>query len=489
MSIKQRIEEIFKSPFPEMDDVLEAYIITPYISEEFIESFCRVLNPKKFFIIADKDISQKKLLDIKEKTAKHKTTIKIASADGLMHAKIYWLAWKNAEGHRHYTLYWGSCNATISAFLKNAETVAWYHPINKKNQTLLRGYFKNLSSNTGQAEHIELTSTTTERSGEKKQFLSIHLPKLQYISLSEKKETFTFDSWLQKGYLAHKRESKSNFLKIQCDLQEALPLDRVEKIFQNHSFKKEGSSETIYYRYAADFPYEEEEKTNEVQWKAKFFIETALGHWCSDDCYEKQKQNFVQKNSKQRHSHIDVLKTMSSDAVDKIVGNFINSINNLAKELIANNFLPQRYFKCVKQGEIEFYHQDLTTRQTFVKQGEIDEFYYRDLATRQIRRDQEKASIHWFSNGYISGYDFIKLPAFKNSEEDWDLFVYFFCEQLLYLIKQNKVQNNLAQAIKKELKKENSYKKIHTGKMLMTWIRENWKRISNHIENYHNDKD
>src|SRR6185503_13533434 len=97
-----------------------ALVVSPYVEAEFFTRLARDLRPKRIHVVIDDGCRREDRETINEALVEggHKRPpfMKLGSARGLVHMKLFYVRWKTAGRRAAHSLVFGSANATRQGF-------------------------------------------------------------------------------------------------------------------------------------------------------------------------------------------------------------------------------------------------------------------------------------------------------------------------------------------------------------------------------------
>jgi hypothetical protein len=341
-------------------DAESVLIITPYVTKAFFKKLLKTVKPERLYVLVDDGCRDQ---DIKMLTLLKSAGTKIYIAQGaavsnkknggavggLVHAKVFHTIWRNkAATQRRETLLIGSGNATGPAFGSggNAEIFARVDISKAPDAPDLKSKFTEMreaieatkrnckSQNVGAIESLWIGDGIFLRWPEIKVKPNTNIPD-------------SFDAWLQRGWLLSSYVPDADFLKVPVKLSKPLPPSAIEESV-NRADWETIKSQVIRYSYLeADLAQTDavpidDTKLDVEKWRAKYFVQTHLGYWCSDACYHEKKDEFVKSGKESRCAQLDALSALSDNKLlVKERDRFIQKLNELwmALGLAASDYL------------------------------------------------------------------------------------------------------------------------------------------------------
>ena len=394
-----------------------AYIITPYVSAATVKKFCTKLKPKKLFLALDENISSAVVEQVAQELEPWKPRIRILSAPGIVHAKLYWLGWKNRiTGNIRWVLYFGSCNATSAAFGINAETFAWSR-LTSTQRADANSYFQKLRRPRGRVSAVTLDMGR----------VNIALPSFRFCKHPRKKYS-AFFSWLQRGRICHEYQRSGNFGTFRIKLIRPLPPGKTTRIFKKRGLLQGEQTESLTYRYLRSYTGKEV-KTG--PWRAKYFVDTAYGLWCSDDCFNARHGDFFRNGVKAREWEIQQVLALKGKKGKADQQNAIRRFVKTLASLVDDLDDPHKYLELDSKGNLDSKH-------------------YSSRASGQLKRQIAQAKDAVFCDRYTSGLEFPRMPPMRSDPELWMDFVGDICQSLIYEARRGGTYNQLAKILVRE---------------------------------------
>ena len=442
--------------------------IAPYYCDKFIDKIKKELKPEKIMFVVDDGNDKQEAYKIQEEK---NVNFAFCSAKGLVHMKLFYVEYEKIEGkkQKEKRLFLGSANATNAAFSGNinAELIA-YTKLFKDADSELIEYIENIIAFfDNQKEELEVSNLPSSLNN----YCYLQLPAFTVKKLEHKP---SFDAWLQRGFLASKYNGDSSFLKIKINLKNSLPKDFVAEIFENENFIEEGDKKVISFSYVPNNNFsEKEDNETKKNWKSGYCTWTHLGDWLSSDCYKEKQDEIKAGNYKQNQEKISFLQKINDDKnlQADIKNNFINALKKVLKRLCDANQDPSQYLE--------------------MNNKELNEEHYIELFNNYFYKDTLKAKDESFKNRYINGYEFNKVPNFRDDKKSWDIFVRSFCESLALEIEEFKqTKSKLAITLKKDCNVKN-FDEIY-NLLTKDWNKKLWgeddvsvgEYISSYYDNY-----
>jgi hypothetical protein len=412
-------------------------VITPYVTEEFFDRLLKIVRPKKLFILVDdgcRDEDLEMLNSLKDKRRGLKTYIAQGAAQGgLVHAKVFHTIWLNKTAtQRRETIVIGSGNATGPAFGEkgNAEIFARVDiskspdaPDLKTKFVEMRGAIE-AAQKGSQARTVDAEAELRIADG-----IVLRWPKIKVKPSRNIPDSF--DAWLQRGWLLSSYLPDVDFLKVAVKLKKALPPSAIEASV-NRADWETNKSQVIRHTYLGvdaepnDTAQDDKVKLDAENWRAKYFVQTHLGYWCSDACYHEKKDEFVKARKDNRAAclrQLSELKDIGPLARER--GRFIMKLRDL---WVALGFDASGYLNA--------------------KGDSLDERHYCELFDKKIKQDLKKLKSEEFCDRFKSGVQITRVPKFRDDKEGWDSFLGSFENQLMFENGKERSQNLVFQRVK-----------------------------------------
>ena len=148
------------------------YVIGPYPTAEFLEKLKNILKPKKLIVAVDEGWNRRQIEAIGCLVKKGLRYAK--SRNGFVHAKLYLAVWET-RGTRTACLVWGSANASLGGFDRNAEAVSRLILSDDCTLTCVLNYFEKLEHSEGKTKSLDIPM---------RQGLRIQLPAFSFYSVT-----------------------------------------------------------------------------------------------------------------------------------------------------------------------------------------------------------------------------------------------------------------------------------------------------------------
>jgi hypothetical protein len=375
---------------------------------------------------------------------------------GLLHARIYLAEW-GTESNAKARLIWGSLNASLNGFQVNAEVGSGLTLAARQKARVLR-YLQPLwgESDKGavQPQLIPLTRG-----------IQLHLPGFQFAPRTRQRATF--DAWVQSGRLCHKFQRDPAFAKLSIKLKKPLPPEGLERDCQDAGLRRDAESDMLRYPYVEETDRERSDSAS--HWRASYFIETWLGFWTSDSCFQAMHERFRAKNCEQRRAVITQIRDSTEDDRRKWCGCLINAIRDVCTAMSTRkNERPSDYFR--------------------MRGNEIDVDYYFKNSVKELHRHRAWAQDKVFRDRFIHGYVFPPLPRFRGAEAvdegSYEDFLKSFCETVATARNKSKSTNLLIRAIHEVYRTT----ELGTAEQVLMILRRDWHIIGDYVERFYSRK-
>ena len=399
--------ELFEVPEGYETDL--ALIIVPYFDPKFAKRLIKLLSPNRVRFILDDGARPEELDKLKEMCGQTDVKIALGSARGIVHLKGFYFEFVKLEGkqRRMRRFLFGSANATVAAFSGkiNAELIAEVDLSAGNDRELLK-YLQNLVNTVESDGHERIKA---ESFGPLQHPPTLYLPSFR---ISPVGPSSCFDSWLQRGLLVAKYKDAQQFLNISIKLKKALPMDQVGEIFAEQGLIELGVRNVVRYPYIGQPPIEESDDDTATNWKASYCLWTHFGEWLSDDCYCAHRNIMQAKSSPSRQTKVKELLDHAGNKSwkDERRQAFLDTFDRIWQGLAAADINP-----------FEFLEGD---------GGGINEVVLHNKFDKKIEADICLAHDDDFRNRYVNGYEFPKVPRFRQDTAAWESFVHSFGESI-----------------------------------------------------------
>lgn len=380
-----------------------ALVIAPYFDPRFAKRLIKELSPNCIRFVLDDGARPEDLDQLLKACGKTDAKVALAGAAGIVHLKGFYFEFVKVEGRkqRKRRFLFGSANATEAAFSGkiNAELIADVD-LSKGNDAELLGYLEAVRDaiDGGGRERIKAASF-----GPLQHSPTLHLPSFKIFPQST--EVHAFDAWLQRGLLAAKYRDAQQFLNTRVKLKNALPKDLVAEIFADQGLVELDARNAVRYPYIGQLPLEEGDDNIASQWKSQYCVWTHLGEWMSSQCHRTIGHTLRAKSSPAREAKVKELLDHADDKKWKRSRrqDFLGALEQTWQRLAAAGINPADYLLGDKDG---------VDRGAFTKK--FDDKIKADLC---LAADED------FRSRYVDGYEFAKLPRFRQDTAAWNSFV------------------------------------------------------------------
>lgn len=407
-------------------------LVAPYFDTQFIAELLERLKPRRVLALIDDNQSTSTCEALgRACVGKTKFRYALGKASGLVHAKLYYAEFVKREGRkrRKRQLVFGSANATHSGFCgtRNAELLA------------------SVSLRAGDDDEL-LTYLTSIAEAVDRCDGRIHPVKCEQLScsplilfpgfrVSAPTVPSGFDTWMQRGVLVAKHRDPQQFLKLNVKLKKVLPEDAVAGAFKADGWLAVGARNAVRQKYvgkrgATVIDIEEMDSGDDPtvkSWKAKYCIWTHLGDWVSDECFAARSAGMVSAASAERAADVEEL--------------LLNAGNKQWRSQRVRQFLDELDRTWAKLPDPSSYLQS--------NSGGVDRQYYGSSFEKKIERDLLLSKDANFKRRYVSGYEFLRVPQFRQDESAWNDFVLSFCETLSIEVPKKGSRSSLAKAVRR----------------------------------------
>ena len=429
-------------------------VLGPYPTKEFFQDIVRVYDPKEILLVVDEGCNRDEVDRIASSLGSRKFQVRYASCRncGLLHAKVYLAEWVSG-GTTKQRLLWGSLNASRNGFQVNGEVVSAV-TLEADQERIILPYFRQLWEGlSGSVQALDMNLTGGVR---------FHLPEFQF---SVTPEPETFDAWVQAGRLCYKFQRDQTFAKLSLKLLNPLPPDAFQNLFTEADLREDTDRDTFRFPYLGDVVTEDGRSV--PHWRASYFLETWLGFWTSDACYNAKKGAFTVQNEQQRKEVLTRIKQgVESDHRDWFE-RFVQCLRQALNGLRGAKEEPREFFK--------------------MREKDIDISHYRMAAFEELKNHRKRAQNSIFEERFTTGYEFHPLPRFRGAEAaeggSFEDFVECLCESILNGLMRRKHTNQIVQAVGRKLDRIDVAQ--FTGRELADFLRRNWHLIGGEVRAFY----
>ena len=406
-------------------------IISPYVEADFFRIMARRLRPKSLHVVIDDGCRREDRQMVADALHagryRRKPWIKFGSARGLVHLKLFYMRWRTPAGSRAHSLVFGSANATRQGFAgdHNAELLAGCS-LTSKHHARLIAWCDRVIAATMSATPVDVPS---EVEASPAKGMQLRLPAL---TVGRKPAAVSdFDLWIQRGSLLSEYRPDPAFLQVVVQLARPLSAGEHSRAAEKAGFEMK-PTRSIRHRYIDDGSAAEDpeihgtaDRTIAGTWRRKLFTWTNLGEWCSLECVGARQSEFLRKNHDKRRAALAHLQGMAVKEARKAARElFISKMDALWAELgeDASNVL----------------HGTKT----------LDRKHYRDIFDVKVKRDLALVHDEEFGRRYVSGFELVGVPRFRNDVTGWRAFVRSLAQQLALDGARGSTRSRLLRAIR-----------------------------------------
>lgn len=382
---------------------LSVLVVTPYVERSFFSRLLSDLRPARLSVVID-DSCRPGDIEMVRSLGSSGTTVEVALgvARGLVHAKIFHVAWRTSGGNRAYTLVYGSGNATGAAFDGgvNAEMMCRAKLTAKRHAAVIR-WADNVRDAVRAAGQGRPTLIEPHPDLELADGIVIRLPNMRVKPCDAREDSF--DLWLQRGHIVSEYRSDPAFMRISIELLADLPPSALERSVNELGFET-APRRRLTRPYV---PIPAGTGGNE-RWKARYFAWTQLGAWCSASCRAERGHLFVKAGHRGRLQALERLRLLADPILlDQAKARHIASLERLWSALGRN---ARTYLASVDGGlnRGQYSHQ------------------FTDLVKHHLALADDKE----FCNRYVTGCEVIDVPRFRDDVAAWRAFVTSFARQM-----------------------------------------------------------
>lgn len=410
-------------------------IISPYVEASFFQRVARNLRPKSVHVVIDDGCRREDLESVasalKDGGHRRAPAIRLGSARGLVHLKLFYVRWRTKGGRKAASLVFGSANATRQGFGGdlNAELLAACELTAAAHRDVIRWCEKVIDA----TKADDPVSVPDERDAAIAKGLRLRLPALTVGRTVS--QVSNFDVWIQRGYLLSEYKADPSFLFVPIPLVKPLPAGEQSLAAARAGFDVR-PTRSIRHRYIDDGSADEVDDPAEADlgkgnWRRKLFTRTQLGEWCSRECYDARRGDFLRKGNELRAEALQHLQELSSkDRLKAARRTFVDKVDELW------TLLGDRAPDHLRGSD------------------ELDRAHYRKTFDRKVVRDLELAADPEFGRRYVSGFELVEVPRFRNDVAGWRSFIRSLAQQLALDEAKGRSQSRLLRAIRKAVEKE-----------------------------------
>ena len=298
---------------PEDSICVKVIIIGPYPTEGFVQRVRNNLNPQSICVVTDSSWKEEEIDKIKK--IDNIVVQKVqTSGIGIVHAKMYYVEYSNAE----VQLFFGSINASENSNDNNSEFISsfWLHSFSLKNQDEIREYFTNLENGkNAKPLEIKLKSCST-----------LFFPEI--LACNDEREN-SFRNWIRKGYFFIKYDSDPNLGTYPINVKDnKIPKSEMKELLKGTPLEKEDAFQKMIIPYPyAKFNVSRKENKKE-HWKENYGVATEMGCWVSCECLKALKGS-IPPTRISRNKIVENIKNFEN--VDSEGSNFYKAIEKKKK--------------------------------------------------------------------------------------------------------------------------------------------------------------
>lgn len=410
----------------------DVLVVSPYVEEEFFRRLGHDLKPKRLHIVIDdgcrRDDRDTVLQALAAGGYKATPAFKLGSARGLVHMKLLYIRWHTPAGRTAHSLIFGSANASRQGFSgrDNAELVADATLTASAHSDII-AWCDEVMAATRQTTPVEIDAVhgTAMSKG-----LKLRLPA---ITVGRKKDAVSnFDLWIQRGFLLSAYRPDPSFLRIILPLARALPPGDQARRAEETGFVV-ARTKSIRHSYIDDslgaLDETEDEGDDLGNWRRKFFTWTQLGgEWCAERCEADHRSEFRRRHHEQREAALDQLQTLTKVA-------------------------PRRALRDGFLGKVGALWDAFGDEAPLILQGRrvLDKDHYAALFDDRVDHDLRWIEDAEFRERYITGFEIVQVPRFRNDVKGWNAFVESLGRQLALDDQRDRPQSRLLMATRKAI--------------------------------------
>ncbi|HZH27404.1 MAG TPA: hypothetical protein VEY95_09495 [Azospirillaceae bacterium] len=442
--------EVFDPPNGWSADLL--LVISPYFDIEFAQTILKRVKPRRVRFLIDDGACPEDVKKLADGCGGRNVKIALGKAAGLVHMKGFYLQYAKSDGaRRKHRFIFGSANATDAAFGGgNAEFVGSVEFGSHKNKPLfsyLTDVLAAVENGDGVIDSLEYNKLIcTPR---------LWLPAFKVAPTGPSPG---FDAWLQRGMLASKYRDAQNFLMATVVLSNRLPQELVAQTFAARGLIEHGERSVVRFPYLESVAEDPNESAT-PQWKARYCIWTHLGDWLSDDCYQALGENMKSKIASERQGKINELLTNGRNETWKRerLDRFLSALDGVWQDLRAFNnqkVAPGSFLKGDRNG--------------------ISRSHYSNVFDRKLASDLNMAADKHFHRRYVDGYDFPRVPKFRQDAIAWEEFVGSWCGSISIEAEKRASRSAITRAVKEATKHFGLNLFAMEPGAIQKWLRDTW---------------
>ena len=436
-----------------------AVIVSAYGGTEFFTALAEQLKPREVDVVLDQSAPVELVRGVTEGLGKRLRSIRVATANQLMHAKVYYLQWTSPNRARDvHVLHWGSANASRSGFdggvggaAGNAECMSWaqIYPGSRRHRSLFT-WLDGIADSNGRA--VVLGTDTEIAVG-----VRLMLPGL---TLAEAQTARSFDAWLQRGRLCHKYEVDPSFLRLTVQLKAPLPTTEIARVLSDADLVPDSGPRQLRWNYL-EVEHDEEKTHGAWRWRSQHFVDSNIGYWTSGACFDALGVHFSASNADRRKRELQRVLIDVVGQEERWVNGFLDKITRVFQQF------------------------DPTERETYfhARNGALDTVRYRQSAERQLNLDAKKARDPVFCAQYVQRFVFPRVPWFRADVDNWEDFASSIAEAIWLQLHKSRVSSALARVVRDELDLDGGGgAPVDRAEDLLEYLRANWASIVDSAE-------
>lgn len=431
-------------------------VVGPYPSLGFFKEVRSRFAPRSIYLVVDESWRESEIEDIRALFSKGTVKVRYASCASLVHAKLYLSQWLHqGRDRRVNALAWGSANASHAAFFRrNAETLSVVSLAKVEGGAAAEEYFRQLRQKRGSVPGGDLMLGPVR----------LTLPAFSFRS---ERGLVSFDAWIQSGFLCHKFEPDQNFGKLSVHLKQPLPKSALELAAERFQLKATTEKKVLQSPYVRNVG---KSQGGAPKWRSTYFVETLLGHWTSERCYEDHIRESIPRNARRERALVEI-RQAGRDEQEHWIDEWIDQLEDFKTYLRKVKLRPGDYFKMKSPKD-------------------IDQKLYRSRAQRQLSQQKMQAESEAFASRYCSGFDFNSVPSLRGQAEFHDAFFESFCESALNALRKGKTCNRFSQTLRDVLATKPIELLDFTGKQLLAYLRDesNWQEVGERLTIFHQNE-
>lgn len=434
-------------------------VVSAYGGDGFFSALARQLKPRQVDVVLDQSAPVELVRDTTKRIGKRLRTLRVARANQLMHAKVYYLRWRSPDRARDvHVFHWGSANASESGFgggfdgsKGNAECMAWARvfPGARRHRRLFE-WIRRIAESQGDT-HVPSVALDLA--------VGVHLD-LPTLRLADAQATRSFDAWLQRGRLCHKYEVDPSFLRLTVQLKTPLPTAEVARVLISADLVPDTGPRQLRWNYL-QVAHDQEQTQGAWRWRAQHFVDSNIGYWTSGACFDALGKHFSAANSDLRERELDRVRTDVAGKEGAWVERLLEKIHGVYGQF--DEIDRSRYFH--------------------TRNGVLDEERYRESARRQLALDVKKARDPVFRSQYVQRFVFPRVPWFRADRDNWEDFASSVAEAIWLQLHKSRVSNALARVVRDQLDSlAFDGEPVERADDLLDYLRENWDSLVDDAE-------